>query len=447
MFIEDSYFEEIRNSEFSRLDDTQQVYLDFTGGNLYPESLIKNHSKVLLENVFGNPHSTNPASQQSTVWVKNVRKKVIEFFNAEDYYCVFTQNATHALKIVGESYPFTEKSYFLMLADNHNSVNGIREFAMRKSAGFSYLPINFSDLKINEFELKEVLSAHQNSDSKLFAYPAQSNVSGVKHSLEWIKEAQENGWDVLLDAAAFVPTNTLDLKLYQPDFVTLSFYKMFGYPTGVGALLIKKSKFHKLQKPWFAGGTVKMVSVKNPKYFLVDNHERFEDGTIDYTNLPAIKMGLCFLEDVGLSRIQKRIYELRKYAYEELSSLKHSNGKPLVNLFGPTNHENVGGTLIMTFFNKNGEKYLFEEIERKANAKNISIRSGCFCNPGIDEITNEISEEELANYYKHTDDADFQSMVNFLGKMRGAIRVSFGIATLKKDIDYFITFLKDLIDQ
>lgn len=154
-----------------------------------------------------------------------------------------------------------------------------------------------------------------------------------------------------------------------------------------------------------------------------------------------------FLEDVGLSRIQKRIYELRKYAYEELSSLKHSNGKPLLNLFGPTNHENVGGTLIMTFFNKNGEKYLFEEIERKANAKNISIRSGCFCNPGIDEITNEISEEELANYYKHTDDADFQSMVNFLGKMRGAIRVSFGIATLKKDIDYFITFLKDLIDQ
>jgi len=40
---------------------------------------------------------------------------------------------------------------------------------------------------------------------------------------------------VLLDAAAFVPTNRLDLRVVTPDFVAISFYKMFGYRPGSAA--------------------------------------------------------------------------------------------------------------------------------------------------------------------------------------------------------------------
>ena len=75
----------------------------------------------------------------------------------------------------------------------------------------------------------------------LFAYPAQSNFTGVQHPLEWIAQAQARGWDVLLDAAAFAPTNRLDLGRWQPDFVAISFYKIFGYPTGIGCLLARKA--------------------------------------------------------------------------------------------------------------------------------------------------------------------------------------------------------------
>jgi selenocysteine lyase/cysteine desulfurase len=46
-------------------------------------------------------------------------------------------------------------------------------------------------------------------------------------------------WKVLLDAAAFVPTRPLDLTATPADFVTVSFYKMLGYPTGLGALLVR----------------------------------------------------------------------------------------------------------------------------------------------------------------------------------------------------------------
>ena len=50
----------------------------------------------------------------------------------------------------------------------------------------------------------------------LFAYPAQSNYSGVQHPLDWIGARPEHGWDVLLDAAAFLPTNRLDLRACGP---------------------------------------------------------------------------------------------------------------------------------------------------------------------------------------------------------------------------------------
>lgn len=70
---------------------------------------------------------------------------------------------------------------------------------------YSYVKINYEDLKINEIDLNQQLKTFSKSKNKLFAYPAQSNVTGVKHSLEWIKNAQDKSWDVLLDAAAYVP--------------------------------------------------------------------------------------------------------------------------------------------------------------------------------------------------------------------------------------------------
>ena len=53
---------------------------------------------------------------------------------ADEYAVVFTANASHALKLVGESYPFEPGDRFLLTFDNHNSVNGIREFDRARGA-------------------------------------------------------------------------------------------------------------------------------------------------------------------------------------------------------------------------------------------------------------------------------------------------------------------------
>ena len=382
----EKYFNKLRKKEYARLDKLGHIYLDYTGGNVYAQSLVNKHCDFLQNEVFGNPHSVNPASLRSEKFDNEARTRILEFFNATDYYCIFTLNASGALQIVGECYPFSEESQFLLTADNHNSVNGIREYSRNKGGNVIYSPMNLEDLSINEYELTKNLAAYPDTAHKLFAYPAQSNVSGTKHSLAWIKEAHDKNWDVLLDVAAYVPTSKLDLSVIKPDFVALSFYKIFGYPTGIGCLLVKKSKFSILKKPWFAGGTITLSAVKYNSFFLKPNHESFEDGTINYLDIPAIINGLNFISEIGIENISKRIEELSLFIILEFTKLKHDNGQSLIRLYGPKDNVNRGGTFLLNLLDINGQLLSMNYIERLATAKMISFRTGCFCNPGIDEL-------------------------------------------------------------
>ena len=246
----------VRDAEFRRLDDQQVVYLDYTGGGLYPASMVLGHAEFLTTHVLGNPHSVNRTSALAGQRIETCRAHVLRFFNAspDEYAVVFTANASHALKLVGEAYPFEPGDQLLLTFDNHNSVNGIREFDRAHGAKTTYLPVIPPDLRVDESHLTRALDRGAPDGHNLFAYPAQSNFSGVHHPLEWIATAQARGWDVLLDAAAFVPTNRLDLSRVHPDYVALSFYKMLGHPTGVGVLIAKRAALEKLRRPWFSGG-------------------------------------------------------------------------------------------------------------------------------------------------------------------------------------------------
>jgi molybdenum cofactor sulfurtransferase len=240
--------DELRRAEFGRLDASGHVYLDYTGGGLYAESQLREHFELLRRGVFGNPHSFNPTSAVSTELLERARARVHEFFRAspDEYVAIFTANATGALRLIGEAYPFRAGDRFLLTFDNHNSVNGIREFARARGAETTYVPSVLPDLRVDEQLLHRYLTDTRGEHHNLFAYPAQSNFSGVLHPLEWIRQAHDHGWDVLLDAAAYVPTNRLDLTRWHPDFVAMSFYKMFGWPTGIGCLLARRDALAKL---------------------------------------------------------------------------------------------------------------------------------------------------------------------------------------------------------
>src|SRR5262249_14325865 len=157
--------------------------------------------------LFGNPHSASPASERSTELADRARSAILAFLGAspDEYTVIFTANATAALKLVGESFPFTAPSRLLLTADNHNSINGIREFARRGGARDRSLPLSLPELRQPNTDVLAALDDAPDGARHLFAYPAQSNYSGVRHPLAWIEAARDRGWDVLLDAAAFLP--------------------------------------------------------------------------------------------------------------------------------------------------------------------------------------------------------------------------------------------------
>ncbi len=190
--------DEWRKTEYSRLDANRQIYLDYTGGGLYSESQLREHMEMLRTSVLGNPHSANPTSLAMTDLVEGTRKYVLRYFNAsaDEYIAVFTPNASGALKLVGEAFPFTPASQYILTFDNHNSVNGIREFAKAKGAQVKYVPITMPELRIDRAQLDDLLNQVDPNHNNLFAFPAQSNFSGVKHPMDLIEQAHSKGLDI-----------------------------------------------------------------------------------------------------------------------------------------------------------------------------------------------------------------------------------------------------------
>jgi selenocysteine lyase/cysteine desulfurase len=254
---------------------------------------------------------------------------------------------------------------------------------------------------------------------------------------------------VLLDAAAFAPTNRLDLSRWKPDFVTLSFYKMFGYPTGVGALVARRSALDRLHRPWFAGGTIDVVSVQADQFRAAHAPARFEDGTPDFLSIPAVEFGLELLETVGLDAVHARVGALTGWLLTQMEALAHPGGERFVSVYGPASVTARGGTVAFNLLSADGRVIDQRLVDRQAADARISLRTGCFCNPGAGELALGLSRGEIdaclgaapgRMTYDH-----FRECIH--PKAAGAVRASFGLVSNFEDAWRLVTFLRRFLSD
>ena len=214
-------------------------------------------------------------------------------------------------------------------------------------------------------------------------------------------------------------------------------------------MIARKEALAKLHRPWFAGGTITVASVQGDKYYMADGASAFEDGTIDYLNIPAVEIGLKHIESIGYDVIHERVHALTGWLLSNLTQLKHSNGVPLVRVYGPTSSEGRGGAVTVNFYDKDDKAFDHRYIEEKANEVNISLRTGCFCNPGAGEVALQISRVELdvcftqPTHEERLSIDDFRKCID--GKSSGAVRISVGMVTNFKDVQGFLAFAKGLL--
>ncbi|XP_078038329.1 molybdenum cofactor sulfurase [Augochlora pura] len=453
----------IIESNFSRTKE--ECYLDHAGATLYSDSQIKCIAADLHNSLYANPHSVGTASNMTQDVIERTRYLVLNHFHAspDDYTVVFTAGATASLKIIADNFVFIDEAskpasghggHFVYTQDNHTSVLGMRDVVANRGAKVTCL--NHNDA-FEIFRSPTSATKSQSKSNSLFAYSAQCNFSGLKYPLKWISDVH-NGilsrvtsdtatkWYVVLDAAAFVSTNDLDLSVYQPDFVVLSFYKMFGYPTGIGALLIKNSSADVLRKVYYGGGTVdvclssEMFHVKRRSLY-----QRFEDGTVPFLSIASLRHGLDTLMSLTMPKISRHVFSLAQFLHNALLRLHHGNGKPVVKLYTDTAYENCdlqGGIVAFNLIRSNGEYVGYTEVLNMAALFKIHLRTGCFCNPGACQRHLALSNKDvLRNYEAGYVCGGAADLIN--GRPTGAVRVSFGNMSTFKDAQTLLSMIEE----
>jgi selenocysteine lyase/cysteine desulfurase len=429
-----TFFDELRDREFSRLDVQHHAYLDYAGSALYGDSQLRAHHEILRDGIFGNPHSDSAPSRASTEIMDHARRRLLRFLDVDEstHDVIFTANTSAAIKLVAEAYPFSKERGCFLAADNHNSVNGIREYARRAGAAVRYLPLD-PDLRLLDAEL--LLAEASLHGEGLLAFPAQSNFSGVQHPLDLVTKARALGFDVLLDVAAYVPSHALSLRRCPADFAALSFYKLFGYPTGLGALVARRDALSRLRRPWFAGGTVMYASVAADAHLLRARHEGFEDGTPDFLSIAALDAGFDLLDEVGMPRLTAHVSQLAREFVDDLRALRHGNGTPLVRIYGPGDRSQCGGAVAFNVCDRTGTPIPYSLVETRARRSNVSLRGGCFCNPGASESAFALDPNRIAACLS-TLGTNFtpERFAECTNTAVGAVRASIGLANNADDI-------------
>jgi selenocysteine lyase/cysteine desulfurase len=449
-YLATTALDDMRAVEYAYLDADGHTYLDYTGAGLPARAQLDAHTRRLSGRCFGNPHSENPASAASTELIERTRRAVLRHFGAppDEYTVIFTQNASGACRLVGEAYPFGRGSRFVLTADNHNSVHGIREFARAGGAATEYVPCGSAELRVADDAVLAALRRRppwrtgRSRRRGLFAFPAQSNFTGVQHQLSWIDLAHEQGYDVLLDAAAYVPANRLDLTAARPDFVPVSWYKVFGYPAGVGCLIARREALARLERPWFAGGTISAVSALAGWHVLAGGEAGFEDGTPAFLQIPDVEFGLSWINGIGTELIHERVMCLTGWLLGRLTGLRHGTGAPMARIYGSADTRRRGGTVAFSLLDRRGQAFDVRAVERDMAAAGISVRTGCFCNPGAAEAAFGLTRADIARARgSHASTAEeFAAWAGIPGG--GAIRASVGLASNIADVDRFLAAIE-----
>ncbi|KAF8213638.1 pyridoxal phosphate-dependent transferase [Mycena galopus ATCC 62051] len=457
----DISFQQQCNTEYPSLAST--TYLDYAASAPSPLSTFHRFSEKIATTLYSNPHSRSSSSVATSLEIEQCRGRVLEeLFGLGDaqkrsqWDVVFTAGATASMKLVGYAFPWQEGTKYCYLKQSHTSLVGVRGCALARGAVVAAMDID------------DMLESSQDDSSSptLFAYPAQCNATGQRLGLGYglaLKRRHPNAC-ILLDAAAYLATAVLDLGSIPfdlaPDFIACSFYKIVGYPTGLGCLVVKRSSAPFLQRNgYFGGGTIDAVSVSSPfwsqpRRSLVPGpiHERFEDGTLPFLNIIALGHALDTHRRLYKSHghVSKHVSGLLRFATRELSLIYHANGRPVVQqhrAFGSSEYlEEPGPTIGFSLLDPSSEFVGHVYLEQLATVNGFQIRTGGLCNTGLLASVFDITDQDFADEYDRGrscwDDEEFSGSEENKNRPLGIARISFGASSTIDDVLQWLSFIR-----
>ena len=306
------------------INGNKLTYLDSGATSQKPNSVIDKMTEIYKFNNANVHRGTYVLSAETTQEYESVRTKFQSFLNAsESDEIIFTKGTTEALNFLANSIAnkFMSEGDEIILSEIEHHANIIpwQMVAEKYKLSIKYVKVN-EDFSLDLDDLSSKLS----SKTKVVSIVGESNLSGMLPDIREINNLVRANSEALLiiDGAQLVPHRKVDVQDLGIDFLVFSGHKMLG-PTGIGVVWGKKELLNSLDPVYGGGDMIEEVHYDKATWAPVPH--KFEAGTPPYVEAIGLGAAVDYLQDLGMSEVEKHSDELREYGRKVLLDIEGVN--------------------------------------------------------------------------------------------------------------------------
>ena len=385
--------------------ERKRIYLDYAATTPTDKRVVAAMLPYFRE-FFGNPSSLHSFGQEAKRAIEEARKMVANLIGADSEEIVFTSSGTEANNFVlkGLFYSFkNSKIQIITSVIEHHSVLEPAKFLEKQGLKVIYLPVDeygLVDLK----SLEKNLTPETILVSVMLANNEIGTIQPIKEIAEIISNYRKKNKNSQLpyfhtDAVQAVGHLPIDVKELGVDFLSLSGHKFYG-PKGVGALYIRRG-------------------IKIPS--LLHGGEQEKGRRASTENVPGI-VGLGKAAEIVLKEIDLENRRLVKLRDEFIASILNNIPKSRLNGH-PT--KRLPNNVNVSIFGVEGESMLLSLDEA-----GIACSTGSACSSSSLEPSHVLTALGLSPEAAHS-----------------SLRFTFGRDTQKKDLDYTLQQLVQIVER
>jgi cysteine sulfinate desulfinase len=385
------------------INDTPLVYLDSAATTQKPQcviDVISHYYSAQNANVHRGSHSL---TANATSQFEAARETVTRFIGAaSSKEIIWTRGATEALNLIAQTYARSTlkagDEILISEMEHHANIVPWQIVAEQTGAKVVKVPMT-SGCQFDLDAFKALLSER----CKIVACAQITNVTGSRQPIEKITAlAHQFGAVVVVDGAQGIVHEQLNLAELDIDFYVFSGHKLYA-PAGIGVLYGKLALLEAMP-PWHGGGKmVERVSFEKTTFSALPG--KFEAGTPNVAGAIALAKAIEWYQAFDHQEMEDHLHALQHKTYQALSQLED------IRILGYQPNASV-----LTFV-MDGVHH--QDIATLLDQQGIAVRAGHHCaHPLMDAL-----------------------------KVKGTVRVSFGIYNTTEDVDRLIAAVKKAVDM
>ena len=386
--------------------DKNLIYFDTAASAQKPQSVIDELSSFYSNHYSNVSRGVHTLCVEATFKYEDARKKVQKFINAKsENEIIFTKNATESINLISQSYykKYLKEGDEIILSVMEHHSNLLPWFLLRDNHGINLKFINIDkngDLDLDHFE------SLINDKTKLVAVTHLSNVFGTITDKKLIDISRANNLHILLDGCQSISHIKVDMQELDCDFYAFSGHKLYG-PSGIGVLYGKENLLDGLPPFLGGGGMINEVTFEKATYASLPG--KFEAGTPPLVEAYGLGVAIDYVEQIGMSNIEKYENELTLYADQKISELD----------FVKTYSESKHKTSIISF---NLNDIHAHEVASFLDVEGIAVRAGHHCCQPLMKLLNVPATSRLS-FGIYNDKSEVDSFVEALIKCKNFFKV------------------------